>query len=104
MALNAPRTIPFDFRVVEWDGWIWLFDDSERTYICSAQPMIWIAPLYPVEQDDDSGFEYPDPDYISASDEAFAKAGKVPVEFGADADSTEAWDDAREEANANYLL
>jgi len=101
MALNAPRTIPFAFRAVEIDGWVWLFDDSERTYICSASPNIWAEPLYPVDGDD---WDYPESDYFGASNPAFAKAVEVPVAFDADADSTEAWDEAREEANANHVL
>ena len=102
MTLNAPRTLPFAFRVVEIDGWAWLFDDSERTYICSANPTIWAEPLYSIDGDYEE--EYPESSYFGASDPAFAKAEEVPVEFGADADDVEAWDDAREEANANHVI
>lgn len=44
--LNAPRDQPYDFKVFEMDGVVWLFDDSVRTYICSAQGVIFAEPLY----------------------------------------------------------
>ena len=34
--LNAPREIPYAFRVVAFDEWVWLYDDSERSFICDT--------------------------------------------------------------------
>jgi hypothetical protein len=103
MALNDPRTIPYNFRVFAFDGWCWLYDDSERTYICSATPMIYAESLYPLGDDDDAYDYRPDPDYFGASDiermESF-EIGTAPE----DEDRESAWDDAREEANGNCRL
>jgi hypothetical protein len=44
--LNAPRTVPYKFQVVEFDGIAWLFDNSTRTYICDRVPKILMEPLY----------------------------------------------------------
>ena len=103
--LNQPRAVPYDFQVVAIDGWAWLFDDSERTYICSQTPMIWLEPLYSEEGDD---YDYPpDSTYYPA---AFVKSQTCvgvdvdPDYIGADVDHREAWDAAREEANANHLI
>ena len=105
--LNAPRTVPYAFHVVEIDDWAWLFDDSERTYVCSAQPMIWAEPLYSVDcrRECDRDHEYPDPGYFAES----AKTGAVPIpidpdDSAPDVPRDQAWDAAREEAQANHRI
>jgi hypothetical protein len=107
--LNAPRTIPYDFKVVAVDGWVWLYDDSERTYICSATPTVFMEALYPQNESED-GHEYaqcPDPNYFDARD--ISKLESVSLELKAeevtpDIEHDEAWDMAREEAHANYRI
>ena len=102
--LNAPRTTPYDFRVVEFDGWVWLFDDSSRTYPCSATPHIYIEALYSTGPDEDPGY-YPDPGYITeATLRSLEGTQSVPVSCPFNMPHQEAWDDAHEEANANHLL
>lgn len=100
MALNAPRTIPYDFKVFEMEGVVWLFDDSSRHYLCSAQAMIWADTLYWLDDDCDDDLldgEYFDPDVVK-------EAKTVPGEYPFDMSEEEAWQNAREEANANHLL
>jgi len=101
MALNKPRTIPFDFQVVEIDGWVWLFDNSERTYLCSAFPNIWAEPLYSLGEDET---DHPESDYFPENVLECNEAKAVPVDNDAELNPVEAWDDAREEANANHIL
>jgi hypothetical protein len=48
--LNSPREIPYDFRYFEADGLVYLFDDSERTYACSAQPLVYLAAVFDVTE------------------------------------------------------
>jgi len=100
MALNEPRKIPFDFRVVEFDGYVWLYDNSERSYLCSAQPTIWLEPLYEVDGDSE---DYPDPCYVDAGAKCFEGSQKV-LNAEAEEDPKDAWDSAREEAQANHIL
>jgi hypothetical protein len=102
--LNAPREIPYDFRVTEKDGWAWLFDDSSRTYACSATPLIYCEALYAVDEDDDWDGTYPDPGYWAASDIDVKSAPKVPVSCAHGVPRQDAWDLASEEAQANCLL
>jgi hypothetical protein len=100
--MNEPRTIPYAFRVVEIDGLVWLYDDSERTYICSQIPMVYCEALGAVDSDDES--YYPDADYFAASEVTRHPWREVPVTLGVDVTHDEAWDVAREEATANSLL
>lgn len=90
--------IPPCFKVVAIDSWVWIFDDSERTYICSAQPHIYCEPLYPYPaegEEPDEDPDYPDADYWPAS---YAKGAiLVPGEH-------ETMDDAREYAQGNHLI
>ena len=106
--LNAPREIPYDFHVVKFDCFVWLYDESQRTYICSATPMIYVEALYWDGPEDEEPDNHPDPTYIGESTLALGKAldqvEKVPVECPFDMDEKEAWDVAREEANANCLI
>ncbi|NBT36216.1 MAG: hypothetical protein EBT03_11910 [Betaproteobacteria bacterium] len=104
MALNDPRTIPYAFRVVEIDGIVWLYDDSERTYICSAVPCIFAEPLYAVN---DEEMELPRGDYWVANDIERRESFPVPIdpEFsGPQVPYKDAWDAAVEAANANHII
>jgi hypothetical protein len=93
---------------------VWLYDDSTRTYICSAQPNLWLEPLYPCapeglteeerEQYDADAYDCPPkPDYRDAG-----TIGSLPsvAIFDAEIDTPEkeAWDAAREEAEANCRI
>ena len=107
MALNDPREIDYAFRVVEFDEWIWLYDDSSRTYLCEARPSIYMEALYPSCEDEERFDEllmcYPDAAYLHDSDKVFT--GSVEVDaWPMDLDEVEAWDEAREEANGNCRL
>lgn len=134
--LNAPREVPYDFKVVELEGVAWLYDNSERTFIASANPTIWMEPLYstcPAEDDQcprclngTIGYEYGEarcrgecgstwvedihgiePNYWGASSIEKLTAYDVPLEsdeISASVPEKEAWDAAREEANANHLV
>jgi hypothetical protein len=111
VALNAPRTIPYAFRVVEYDGAAWLFDDSSRTFICSFQPTIFMEPLYPLALTDEEHEEWymshPDADYFDAR--TIERLPSVPVplwedDITPDVEEKIAWDTAREAAQANHLL
>lgn len=123
MALNDPRTIPYAFRVVELDGWVWLYDDSSRTYICSPTPTIFMEPLYPCpvppagEEWTDEQYErahsdaydsVPEADYWGADTierlESIAIDNLDPDDTAPDTDEKTAWDAAREEANANCRI
>jgi len=103
--LNAPRDLPFAFKVFELEGFAWIFDDSERTYICSQIPNVWAEPLYPLNHEDPE--YWPGPDYFGARMVEGLELFPVPMgedEVAPDTDKQEAWDDAREEACANQLI
>ena len=102
--LNAPREIAYDFRVIEKDGWVWLFDNSSRTYPCSATAHIYCAPLYAVDAGDDWDGLYPDSGLWRAADIDTENAPRVPVECPFDMDRQEAWDTATAEAQAYCLI
>jgi hypothetical protein len=99
--LNAPREIPYQFKVFELDGWVWLFDDSERTYICSSSPSIWAEPVYALAGEVEDWT--PDADYFSPDDSAVHRA-KLIAEWPAETPEKEAWDEAREDACANHRI
>lgn len=102
MALNDPRTIPYDFRVVACDGLAWLIDDSERTYLCEATPSIYATPLYAL---DSSDIDIGDATYLREAQVRDAIPLELdPEDIAADVDEVEAWDTAREEAHANHVL
>lgn len=101
--LNSERTIPYAFRVFESDGIVWLFDDSARDFPCTATPHVYAEPLYAL---DDDLLDY-DGAYFLARDVERMETFPVPL----DADDTapdvaekEAWDAAREEAQANIII
>ena len=101
MALNDPRTLDYDFQVFASDGWVWLFDDSERTYPCSTRAHIWAEPVYSQDGDD---LDYPDCGYFLAAEIARMEAVEVLTVDHTEETEATAWDDAREEANANHRL
>lgn len=104
MTLNAPRTIPYEFRVVEIDGFVWLFDNSARTFCCSATPSMWLEPLYSTDGSDD---HYPDPAYFTQHDIEKLESLLVYDEgAGPEADENEndAWAEARNTATTNHLI
>ena len=99
--LNAPREIPYVFKVVEIDGWVWLYDDSEYTYLCTSTPALFAEPLYPVNGDDMD--DWPDAGYFDVGFVAL----REPVEVGSwpfDTEHKEAWDEAREDAQGNCRI
>ena len=102
--LNQKRTIPFDFRVFEMDGIVWLFDESERTYPCTAIPHIYAEPMYFMNGDAES--DLPDGNLFLASSIESRESIKVPVKIDREdwGDEREAWNDAWEKANSNCLL
>lgn len=104
MALNDPRTIPYQFRVIELEGIVWLYDDSERTFICSATACIFAQPLYAI---DDEEMELPGGEYWVAGDIECRESFPVPLDpefIGPQVPYREAWDAAVEAANANHII
>lgn len=106
--MNGPRSLPYAFRVAALDGWVWLFDNSERTYCCTTTPSVFAEPLYPLEE---TGWDYPlDSAYFEVSrfcDEGLK--GSVSIELddeytAPEAEEKDAWDAARDEASANHRL
>jgi len=104
MALNDPRTIPYAFRVVEIDGEVYLYDDSSRTYCCSATPAIFVEHLYGLTEEWAEDPYYFDPSYFDARTIERLESIPVPVDCPADMTEEEAWDAAREEARGNCLI
>ncbi len=100
--LNQARTVPYDFRVFERDGAVWLFDNSCRTYICSSEPTIWAEPLYWVDGECDDILH--DSGYFAARAIDVENCPKIELDVGMDAPEKETWDDAREEAHANHRI
>lgn len=99
--LNAPRTIPYSFKVVELEGIVWLFDDSSRWFPCTATPHIYGEPLYSIaDSEDDLSWL----DVALFTEEIVAKAKQVRGEYPADMSEKDAWEAAREEAHANHIL
>ena len=109
--LNQPREIDWDFRALLWEGWVWLYDESSRTYVCSMTPSIYVYPLYPVKVEDD-GYP-PEPTYIDArSLSEFDTEPVIALSHCAWEDEgitneqaeNEAWATAMEEAYANHPI
>ncbi len=105
MALNDPRTIPYEFRVFRCDGWIWLYDNSSRSYPCTATPHIYAEALYT-----DDGRDEPSPDgslFTAAQVDGFEQAAIdiLHVEdIAPDVPESAAWDTASEAACAQSAL
>lgn len=102
---NEPREIPYEFRVVAFDNWCWLYDASERTFACSATPLHSLVPLYPLF--DPEEWSEPDPILVSVSTIAALDTRPVPLaaEYtAADVSEDSAWEAAHEEACANCIL
>jgi hypothetical protein len=108
MTLSDPRTIDYAFEVFTADGWVWLFDDSERTYLCSPRAYVWAEPLYS-QGDGDADYpdgvdaDYPDGAYFLAIGVERRAVEVLTIDHTEETEAT-AWDDAREEANANHRL
>lgn len=109
MALNDPRTIPYEFRVFEMYGWAWLYDESERQYPCTATPHIYAEALYPVSEEAVAEFDhyglYPDEILLSVGRGGLGVEDSLElmgVDF--DVEREEAWGDARENACGNCLI
>ena len=103
--LNAPREVPYEFRVVAFDNWCWLYDASERTYACSATPLHTLEPLYPLFDDCDGS--YPDPIMVSEATIEALDTRPVPLDSeytAANVSEDDAWEAAREEAQGNCIL
>ena len=106
MALNDPREIPYEFRVVAFDDWAWLYDNSERTFICDTWPKIYMEALYALEEGEHELYP-PEPNYFHAHSIEALESFPLELEseeVRADVERQEAWDTAREEANANHVL
>ena len=103
--LNGPREINYSFKLCFWDGWAFLFDDSERTYLCSTQPSIYAVPVWkegltPWETEDLIGSSpelcYAEPIYLS--DQVLSGCSVIDVlEVDKEVHNQEAWCDAHEE-------
>ena len=104
MALNEPRTIPYDFKVVEIDDEVYLYDDSSRTYCCSVTPAIFVEHLYGLTEEWAEDPYYLDGSYFDARVIEKLESISVPVECPADMDEQEAWEAARDEAKGNHLI
>lgn len=105
--MQRERKLPYEFRVVEVLGWVWLYDNSSRSYCCSSTPTVWAEPLYAIDGEE----EYPiDSAYFEVSrscEEGLPSS--VPVEIDAEYISLEvseqdAWETAREVAQGNHLI
>jgi len=110
--MNGARELPYEFRVVEVLGWVWLYDNSSRTYCCTSTPSVFAEPLYPIEAEEtEDSWEYPlDSAYFEVSRSCEeGLLGSLPVEMDSewtaqDVSEKDAWDAAREEAQGNHLL
>lgn len=103
MALNTPRTINYQFKVFEFDGFVWLFDDSARTYLCSSEPTVFAEPLYMLDSVDGMD-DLPDPTYFTADRIVYPISIQKDEDFASDIPENIAWATAREIAHANYLI
>ena len=101
--LNAARELPYDFRVFELDGLVWLVDWSERTYPCSTRPHCFCEAIYDLDGED---YDH-DPAYLLSSELEGLELIELhldPDDVAPDMDEREAWDTAREEAHANHRI
>ena len=95
--MNEPRKIDYEFKVFLWERWVWLFDDSERTYTCSITPLIYAYPLYSIDWDTDYP---PEPTYFGQETiDSSEQEDVMTIEFSEE--NKDAWDTAMEEAQAN---
>ncbi len=102
--LNDARVIDYVFTVVEFDEWVWLYDDSERTYPCCATPHVCIEALYWNGDEDEHPDYTPDPGMLTEAQLRDLPRERVPGDYPWNLPRKEAWDAAREEANGNCLL
>lgn len=114
--LNAPREIPYEFRVFRLDSYVWLFDASSRSFPCTAVPHIYAEPLYGIceeicdDPDECTGdcLTLPETSGLFLARDV-EKRESFAVELDDEytnpkADEREAWEVAREEANANHRI
>lgn len=105
--LNAPREIPYEFKVFELDEVVWLFDESSRSFPCTAVPHIYAEPLYWTNQDYDGEPMPLDGSLFRARDVEKLASQSVELwdeDISPDIPDQEAWDSAREEAQANHYI
>jgi hypothetical protein len=118
--MNEPRTLPYAFRVFEFAGGVYLYDDSVRSFPCTAVPHIAAEELYGLcncgDEDGDCG------DVVCCRCNNGVREGDAlflardvegresfPIELddeyaAAAVPEGVAWDAAREEANANCRI
>jgi len=108
MALNDPRTIPYKFRVFEYEHIAWLVDLSEHQFPCTATPHVYCEPLYYLDDDGRCEDVMPDAGLFTLDHMHALVLHELdwldPGWTTAETDETDAWDVAREEANANHLI
>jgi len=102
--LNDARIFCYAFRVVEFDEWVWLYDDSERTYPCCPTPHVYVEALYWNGNEDDHPDYTPDPGLLTEAQIREHPTASVPGDYPHDMPRKEAWDAAREEAQSNCQL
>jgi len=99
------RTLPYRFRVFEYDETVWLYDANERMHPCTAVPHYDAVPLYDTGQGD--GMTQREPGMFLAKNVDRYTSVAVELhdeEVAPDVPRPAAWDAAREEANANHYL
>jgi len=104
VAINDPRKIDYDFKLLLYDEWVFLFDDSERSFLCSSIASVYLVPVFkagtsPWETDtlyvEQPEICYTDPLYMRACDlHHYPKVDLIPVDK--DEDNDHAWDEAHE--------
>ncbi len=92
----------FEFYVFEWQGVVWLYDDNERTHICSSQPTIYAYPMYGQTQHDQDSLDHLEPTYFSP--ELVAMENPMFVLSVDEEDAEQAWEQAMEEVSANHPI
>tara|TARA_R100001244_G_scaffold92856_1_gene70001 strand:- start:66 stop:386 length:321 start_codon:yes stop_codon:yes gene_type:complete len=106
MALNDKREIPYNFRVFRLHGVAWLCDWSARTYPCTTRPHLYCEGLYLTNE---KLLEVPEWTYFRESTLIGEDLPKHlvdldPEDTAFDVSEEDAWDAAREEAQANHYV
>jgi hypothetical protein len=91
----------YEFYVFEWEEIVWMYDDNERTFVCSFRPSIYARPIYTTAEEDEGMMDnvepkYFDPDNLPATRHAMTLPSVM--------DEEEAWEEAMEEVSANHPL
>lgn len=103
--LNAKRELPYNFKVFEMDGAVYLFDDSSREYPCTPQPHVYIEALYWVDGECEEPCDYTG--YLLERDFATIATTSLeldPEDVTPDIEDRVAWDTARDEAHCNHYI